>query len=82
MLCQAPTVDYDSLRQKVGSATVAKVQDVQVYIQRLQKAEAAAKDTLKMYLPASHGFADHDEIRGCVRFLEGAAPSVREAVAV
>ena len=27
--------------------------NVQVYIQRLQKAEAAAKDTLKMYLPAS-----------------------------
>merc|ERR1719384_1894119 len=45
----APAVDYDSLRQKVESATVAKVQDGQVYIQRLEMAEAAAKDTLNMF---------------------------------
>ena len=82
MLCQAPTVDYDSLRQKVGSATVAKAQDVQVYIQRLQKADAAAKDTLKMYLPVSHGFADHDETIWCVNFLEGSTPIVCEAIAL
>ena len=82
MLCQAPTVDYDSLRQKVGSATVAKVQDVQVYIQRLQKAEAVAQDTLKMYLPFVTWIRRSRRDQMVCEFLEGSTPIVREAVAL
>ena len=37
------------MRQEAGKAIQGKVQEVRGYVGRLHKAEAAAKDTLKMY---------------------------------
>ena len=44
----APTVDYDLMRKQVKDETPAKVQQVRQYVARLQKAEAAAKDTVEL----------------------------------
>merc|ERR1712060_683723 len=45
----APIIDYDTMRQEAGKAIQGKVQEVRGYVGRLPKAEAAAKDTLKMF---------------------------------
>ena len=47
--CAASVVDYDTMRQDAGKAIQAKVKEVRGYVGQLHKAEAAAKDTLKMY---------------------------------
>ena len=44
----APTVDYDVMRRQVRDETPAKVQQMRQYVARLQKAEAAAKDTVDL----------------------------------